>query len=135
MENLYLKGMESLHFNISHCNKSVSCGISEYPIGVDVQDYEETVNENIMKLVFSDAEIKDIQKSAIPEKCFTRYWTLKESYYKCIGTGLLDDMKEKNFAIGAGDQFCVEGFCFYTKQCSPISYLCVKKKQILNRLN
>lgn len=111
----YLKGMQSFYFNISHCDKSVSCGISAYPIGVDVQDYEETVNENVMKLVFSDAEIKDIQKSVIPEKCFTRYWTLKESYYKCIGTGLLDDMKEKNLAIGAGDQFCLEGFCFYTK--------------------
>jgi len=111
----YLKGLESLYFNISHCDKSIVCGISEYPIGVDVQDYEEIVDENMMRFVFSDIEIKEIQESTDPERSFTRYWTLKESYYKCIGTGLLDDMRSKNFAVGQGDQFYIEGFYFYTR--------------------
>lgn len=111
----YLKKMESLHFNISHCNAAVACGISEYPIGVDVQEYETQADESVMQLVFSELEKKEIRESRFPEQRFTRYWTLKESYYKCIGTGLIDEMKEKNFAVGQGDLFQTDRFCFYTK--------------------
>ncbi len=111
----YLKGMESIEFNFSHCDEAVACGISEYPVGVDVQGYEEIIDEDGMKIVFSKEEISDLKSSDSPEKKFARYWTIKESYYKCIGTGLTDTMNEKNFAVGNDDVFYVDNFCFHTQ--------------------
>ena len=108
----FINDQNSIQFNISHCDKAVACGISCHPIGVDVQDFDTQVDEDTMRLAFSVNEISDIHKSASIECSIARYWAIKESYYKCLGTGINDNMDQIDFSVFHSDNFIKEGLSF-----------------------
>lgn len=110
-----LNSHPDINFNLSHCDKAVSCGISPFEIGVDIQDFEQNTDASVMKLVFSPEEIADVNIDPFPQKRFFRYWTIKESYYKCIGTGLIDNMNKMNFVSEENEFFCKGNYFFRTK--------------------
>ncbi|KAH8741280.1 hypothetical protein FG386_000187 [Cryptosporidium ryanae] len=94
----------NIHFNISHDNEIVVIAISKFIIGVDIMKLElpdRKRNENRienethvsrfllnMKNVFSDSEWNYIDKDISK---FMEYWTIKESFVKCVGVGLYID--------------------------------------------
>ena len=89
---LYLQEGD-LQFNLSHSDSYIAIGFSKRPVGVDV---EEIMNKE--KLFFSSGlwtkeEEEAILASKDQEGEFTRFWTLKESYLKALGTGFF----QKNF--------------------------------------
>lgn len=89
----YFKHCSNIYFNISHCKKGVVCGISDIPVGADIQDID-LVNQACYRQVLSHNELRNVQNSLLPNREFIKYWTLKESYVKCLGTGLSGDLKE-----------------------------------------
>jgi 4'-phosphopantetheinyl transferase len=84
-----LYGKDGIHFSISHSGSWVLCGISDSPIGVDVECIP-TDSLNIAKRFFTKEEYKYIKKQPIENQreAFCKIWTLKESYIKLIGKGL-----------------------------------------------
>lgn len=88
---------EPIEFSLSHCDKGVMCGLSQYPIGVDVQ--EDIRNPEVLfREVLSDGELAEIENGCdnICSK-FTDFWTLKESWGKMHGFGILFDLKQESF--------------------------------------
>lgn len=71
-----------LDFSFSHSKDYVICGISDLPIGVDV----EYLRKNLPLYsdhVFSESEKAAVQNAPIHSEEFLRYWTCKESHIKC----------------------------------------------------
>lgn len=81
------------HFNISHSGDYVMLGISDRPIGVDIQEIK-PVKFNIAHRFFHKDEIEyldgisDDMASQSYVEAFYKIWCLKESYVKCSGRGL-----------------------------------------------
>lgn len=80
---------EGVHFNISHSGDWVFCGVSDAPIGIDI---EEIITDclSIAKIFFANEEYDYICNQPLFNQydTFCKIWTLKESYIKCIGKGL-----------------------------------------------
>ena len=71
-----------LDFSFSHSKDYVICGISDLPIGVDV----EYLRKNLPLYsdhIFAESEEGTVRNAPNPSEEFLRYWTCKESYIKC----------------------------------------------------
>jgi len=90
---------ENLHINLSHAKSAVVAGFSKTPIGVDVEFIREKYPKIVCKRVFTPTEIKQIENADSPTLAFFKFWTLKESYVKCIGQGLTFPLKTVEFQI------------------------------------
>lgn len=88
-----------IHFNISHSGEWVICGIDNKPVGVDIERVT-SADMDTARIFCTDNELSyifDNCKRDMHERFF-RIWTLKEAYFKNIGTGLVD-MKGISFFI------------------------------------
>ena len=77
-------------FNISHSGDVCVLVTGDQPVGIDIEKID-CKNLTIAEQVFSDKECEWM--SSDPVVRFHRLWTLKESFLKAIGIGLVDDMK------------------------------------------
>ncbi len=93
----YFQDGKNIHFNISNCRSGVCCGISAYPIGVDVESVITQVGD-LVDLCMHPNEIEKIGRLRQNNELFTKYWTLKESFLKCQGIGLNGDMRLLDFS-------------------------------------
>ncbi len=97
---LYLKD-SNIFINISHSGDYVIAGLSNNPIGVDVEDINrEAKYQELIKYVLNNEETTKFNKSTNKRKYFFEIWTKKESYLKCIGEGLkvaMPSIKENKF--------------------------------------
>ena len=91
----------SLKFNLSHTNGLIACIVArERDIGVDVEDRERSGKLlSVAHRFFSPTEVAALRK--LPEKeqldRFFLYWTLKESYIKARGMGLVIPLSHFSF--------------------------------------
>lgn len=85
----YFKEHEDFHFNISHSKEMVIVVISSSTIGCDIEHLRKC-DDNIICRYFSSNEKKLISQVDNKDDLFTRIWTIKESYFKNIGTGIND---------------------------------------------
>lgn len=83
----YLSSHSHIYFSFSHCDVGVACGISTFPIGVDVESMQE-IDNYVVKRVLSVNEQNILTQSVNPMLTFTAIWTLKESWVKATGCGL-----------------------------------------------
>lgn len=86
----YIKDYDDIFFNISHSDKWIVCVSSNSSVGIDVES--EIIDcIPIAKRFFSPYEIEYILKvkQSNQKKRFNKIWTLKESYIKCVGKGLV----------------------------------------------
>lgn len=84
-----LVDIKGIYFNISHSGDWILCGVSDSPIGIDVEG-RATEFMPIAKRFFTKDEYTYI-KCQLPINqydVFCKIWTLKESYIKCVGEGL-----------------------------------------------
>ena len=95
----YLENLP-LEFNLSHTSNAVACAVSRTQIGVDVQK-KVSEYKSVMRRVYCGNEINLVSNSQNPIDDFTRIWTLKESYVKCIGTGISDNISAYDFSAAA----------------------------------
>ncbi|CAE5966881.1 unnamed protein product [Arabidopsis arenosa] len=83
-----------LHFNISHTDSLIVCGVTVHvPIGIDVEDKERKIKHDVLAFAerfYSADEVKFLSTIPDPEsqrKEFIKLWTLKEAYVKALGKG------------------------------------------------
>lgn len=89
------------HYNISHSGGVAVCGLSDHPIGIDLQKIPEDPRQilRIAKRFFSSMEQEALQlllDRNEPEalcRLFCRYWTARESYIKLTGRGLAESFE------------------------------------------
>lgn len=94
----------NLKFNISHCNNSLLCGISDDEIGVDIQDYSEKITDiQSMFLTEREAEIIESFSNKETTKELMRIWTIKEAYGKYYGKGLCYELNQTDFSCIVDD--------------------------------
>ncbi|MFR3729492.1 4'-phosphopantetheinyl transferase family protein [Lacrimispora sp.] len=96
----YLKEFSHIHYNISHTGGMVVCGFADRELGVDVEgigDYK----DNVVRKVMSGQERARMLELSEKERAeyFFRIWTLKESYGKAVGTGIIMPMSDITFTL------------------------------------
>lgn len=93
-----------VNFSISHSGDYVICAVSEKEIGADIEKIRE-VKSDVSKRFASESETEYIssRKNGLFE-----IWTLKEAYFKCIGTGINKNIKNVSFDIKENDILCSE---------------------------
>ncbi len=89
-----------LHFNISHSDDFVAVAVCDKPVGIDIEAMRKVslnlakrvCNEDELVYVFGKLPSEDDFKSDDEDfiKRFLEIWTIKEAYFKCIGTGITD---------------------------------------------
>ena len=87
-------GEQRIHFNISHSGKQVMVGMSDTPIGVDIQEMK-PLKADIASRYFTEKE-QDLYFRASEEECdkiLYKIWCLKESYVKFTGKGLMEGLE------------------------------------------
>lgn len=93
----YLKN-SPLHFNLSHTNGLICCGISNMEIGIDCERIR-NFNVSLLDKVCTQSEKYNIISADNINRAFFTYWTLKESYCKFTGNGLSENLKNIEFTI------------------------------------
>ena len=88
----FIKGHETIHFNLSHCRTAVACAIHDRPVGIDIETVR-PFKESLARHVLSLSEYEKAIASADPAYEFTRLWTMKESLLKLTGRGLRADLR------------------------------------------
>ncbi len=99
----YAKGLPA-HFSVSHSGDIAVCAVSHSEIGIDIEKIR-SVNLRASEKFATENEREYIRNS---ETGFFEIWTLKEAYFKCIGTGLGTDIKDVSFDINGKDIACSE---------------------------
>ncbi|MDR2907104.1 MAG: 4'-phosphopantetheinyl transferase superfamily protein [Bacteroidales bacterium] len=106
---------DNFHINLSHGKAAVAAGFSETPIGVDVEFIRENYPKIVCKRVFTPSEIEQIENASEPTLMFFKFWTLKESYIKCLGDGFTFPLQTVEFTLNGKDIRCSdERFLFST---------------------
>ena len=100
MNRPYIETKEKIHidFNISHSNQWIVCVISKScKIGIDIEEML-PIDINIAKEFLAKDEWEYLHNYEGKKiNAFYRFWTLKESLVKAIGTGINESIKEINF--------------------------------------
>lgn len=125
-----------LYFNLSHSENTVICAVSEREIGADAEKVGDFDLE-IARRFFHRDEFELLEKlptNAEKREMFFRLWTLKESFAKALGKGILMPLGSfciefsgreikvrqnvsphkfffKEYALGDGFKYAVCGLC------------------------
>lgn len=94
----YIKNLP-VYFSISHSGDFAVCAVSNEEIGIDIEQIRQ-VHPRIHEKFCTESEAEYIRTT---ENGIFKIWTLKEAYFKCIGTGLGADIKSVSFSV-AGDK-------------------------------
>ena len=77
-----------IFFSLSHSGCWVSCSIGTQPNGIDIEIISKKIGLNIAKRFFLSNEYTNIKtlhdNKQNWQKKFLEYWTIKESYLKCM---------------------------------------------------
>lgn len=85
-------------FNISHSNEYVVCAVSSNGrIGIDIEE-RLPIDINIAQEFLSIDELNSLYKDEENSlHLFYKYWTLKEAFFKAVGIGLNNSIRELDF--------------------------------------
>lgn len=98
-----------VYFSVSHSGDMVVCAVSDREIGIDI----EKVKPYNLRTAERFATPHELEYVSSSQNGFFEIWTLKEAYFKCIGTGLGADIKKVSFEITPQKIICSEkGFDF-----------------------
>ncbi len=104
-----LKEYPDIHFSISHNKSMAVCIVSDNEVGIDIETVGRVCSDNVWRRMLSDEEyicLTDMSDAKERDREFLKYWTLKESYGKTIGTGLSYDYKSVVFNISDAGIVC-----------------------------
>ena len=91
----YFPDYPEIHFSISHSEKMVIAVFADTEVGCDIE-YMVSADLEIAERFFCRAEYEFIMrhKKQDRKEAFYRIWTLKESFMKAVGSGLMLPMNE-----------------------------------------
>ena len=95
---------DGMEFNLSHSGDIAVCAVSDKPIGIDIEALRE-IRPDAAKRFAAAEELEYIGSD--PRRLF-EIWTLKEAYFKCVGTGIGSDIKSVTFTVNGDDIRCSE---------------------------
>ncbi|PJI98634.1 4'-phosphopantetheinyl transferase superfamily protein [Acidovorax sp. 69] len=96
----------SMYLSLSHSDMFIACALATQPVGVDieVQSIRSSWRDVLAPaaLACSDREMQqlhaiDCERSR--QRLFVQWWSLKEAYFKCLGTGV-------DFSVIQRIEFC-----------------------------
>ena len=103
----YLSQHPELHFNLSHGGELAVCAVSHRAVGVDVEPLL-PYDPEMAAFAFSPAERAWLAEQEDAAPAFTRLWIKKESYLKCLGSGLSYPLQELTLIPGiVREQHCL----------------------------
>lgn len=77
------------HFNMTHTGNIVMVAAAEFEIGIDAERADRRVPQNVCRMALSPNEYAEyIKKGDDKDSFFISKWIAKESYLKCIGSGI-----------------------------------------------
>lgn len=128
---------QNVHFNMSHAGNYAVCGISDQPIGVDVEvitklDGKPEQIRRIADRILTGSEQDFWNTHGATGTQLLKIWTKKESYAKMKGIGL---------SIGLENIDTIESAAFYSMQPDETHYVTVctectcEDTQIVNKTN
>lgn len=128
-----LKGLP-IHFNISHCKGLVACALAPCPVGVDVEGTR-NVSEALVKRVCAQEEQEYIARGDLKER-FLELWTLKESYLKMTGEGIVTNLSGVVFRLENREEgiVCNRAGNFYQEKIQPDYILSVCTERYCGKL-
>jgi 4'-phosphopantetheinyl transferase len=101
----------SYFFNTSHSGNYALCVISDVEVGCDIEEIKE-YKQKIAERCLTPKENKYLDIAPNKDELFYRFWTLKESFMKCIGKGFAKPMqsfeldnKDENVVISGDDNY------------------------------
>ena len=113
----YTIGLD-VHFNVSHSGSMVVCVVSDKEIGTDIEKKRD-IRIDAAKRFANKDELEYIGDNT---DRFFEIWTLKEAYFKCIGTGLNANIKNVSFTKTDSGFHCSEAGFNLTKLDLPEGY-------------
>ena len=114
-----LKNHPSIFFNLSHSKNIAVCAVSNYEIGVDVQQIS-PVMDKVAKRVLTEKEYAIFKSSREPDDYFCEVWTIKESFLKMTGHGLTKELHEIS-ADSIVDKMIYKGNSYFCSVCGKES--------------
>jgi len=105
---------QDIYFNISHSHHLVACAIADFPIGIDVEKINTSVNYLDFQLQMTAGELNKIQYGEDKILDFFVYWTQKEAVLKAHGSGMMIPLD--SFEINDG-RCTIGGRTFFVKEC------------------
>ncbi len=85
-----------VEFNLAHSGGDAVIALADgADIGVDIELTRPIADiESLARLVFSDAERRELERAPTPVSAFLNGWTRKEAYVKALGLGLTAPLTE-----------------------------------------
>lgn len=84
----YLVQNEAVKVNWSHSGEYVVCVVADREVGIDLQYAKKEPKEALVRKMLQPEELAFYENAGEERaRLFYKYWTLKESYLKAIGTG------------------------------------------------
>ena len=83
------------HLTLSHSGSYLACAVAAQPVGVDIEvENSRSANRDALALadlvctVHEMRQLRAIDCELSRRRMFVQWWSLKEAYFKCIGTGV-----------------------------------------------
>ena len=124
----FLEEHPGILFNISHCKTCVACVIGDSAVGIDVErrfSWKEPLARRITHSGEWDwlGQTEDVRAARL-----NLLWSRKESYLKCVGTGIRSDLRKIN-VLG---ELIDEGGSFYFQELQTPEFtlaVCSREKE------
>jgi 4'-phosphopantetheinyl transferase len=123
----------NLNISISHSKNLATVILHKKRPGIDVEVFGRRV-EKIADKFLSEEEISFAQLSAVPEKCLTILWSVKEAVYKCMGNAGINFKRQifiHPFVISEEGQIDATFVSENTKQEILLNYFFLKNNAVV----
>lgn len=102
----YFRDYPAIHFSVSHGGSMAAVAFSSHSVGCDIE-LVRPYDEEVVQMCFSQKEREYIILSDDRSFAFTQIWSIKESFLKALGLGLIDDINKICVRIN-GDEAVLE---------------------------
>lgn len=123
----YLPAYPGFHFSLSHSGVWAVCAVSEYPLGVDIEQVRPT-RRGLAERYFSPEECALLTQ--LPPDSFFDFWTLKEAAVKASGEGLARGLSRAKVTLNGTPVIELEHFRAFPVAFSDKNYrlsLCLSR--------
>ena len=115
-----------IHFNISHCAGCAALIFGDVDVGVDVERIR--AHRVAARRYLSGDELRFLSEHGYADEIFFKFWSLKESYGKAVGTGIFPGLKRLTFTLeGEGAHLVADThaqFCIVPSQRNIVAVAC-----------
>ena len=89
----YFRDHPEICFNISHSGDLVMCAVSDYEIGIDVQEKKQIHKDRVAKRILTSEEFEKYLAAPDRSELFFRIWVMKEARLKWTGEGITRELR------------------------------------------